>query len=105
MANHTQRREVDKGVHHRSQQERNAFTGFNGVSPETIDETGLYMYGHSLGADYSLELTEGLELTTQVGLHADNWTEIALIPLFQVNAAGTRLLYDENGLPLLDPVR
>ncbi|MEM6532360.1 MAG: TonB-dependent receptor [Myxococcota bacterium] len=85
-------------------QSRDAFTGFNGVSPDGNDDLSLFMYGHSLGADFELSLDEGLTLVTQAGVHFDNWTEVALIPLFQVNAAGDGLVLDADGLPILDPV-
>jgi hypothetical protein len=91
-----------------SHQLRNAFTGFNGVSPsddEVLgDKLSLLMYNYSLGADYRLNLAEGLELKLFAGWHQDNWTEVALIPLFKTNTDGNALLLDGNGLPILDTV-
>ncbi|MCP5050591.1 MAG: TonB-dependent receptor [bacterium] len=87
-----------------TRQKRNTFTGFNGINPTDNDNLSLFMYAYSLGADYTHKLSDKLEIKASVGGHRDNWTEIAMIPLFQVNEAGDQLVLDENGLPILDVV-
>ena len=85
-----------------SNQKRNTFTGFNGVSPGH-DDLALSMYAYSVGADYTHPLSEKVEIKGAAGLHWDNWTEVALIPIFKVNARGDSLVLDGKGQPILDP--
>ncbi len=72
-----------------SNQKRNTFTGFNGVSPADNDDASLFAYGYAVGADYTHRLSGQVEIKGSAGWHQDNWTESALIPIFKVNAAGT----------------
>jgi iron complex outermembrane receptor protein len=85
-------------------QERESFTGFNGVNPPENDALALFMYAYSWGADYTRRLSTGLELKALGGWHQDNWTESGLIPMFQVNETGDGLVYDSSGEPVLDTV-
>jgi outer membrane receptor protein involved in Fe transport len=83
---------------------RNTFTGFNSVNPGNNDKLTLSYYAYSVGADHTLELGEKVKIRNSVGLTFDNWTEVALIPVFKLNSAGTGLEKDSDGLPILDTV-
>lgn len=85
-------------------QERKTFTGFNGVNPPQNDKLTLFMYAYSWGADYTRPLTDRVEIKAQGGWHQDNWTEVGLIPMFQVSASGDSLALDSGGAPILDVV-
>ncbi len=86
-------------------QERKTFTGFNGVNDSDMDELTLSMYAYSVGADYSFSVSEKFQIKTSAGWHQDNWTEVALIPLFKTNDDVTELIYDEDGFPILDTIQ
>lgn len=64
-----------------TKQSRNTFTGFNGVNPTNMEELELYMHAYSLGADYSRKIKKST-FKLSGGWHTDNWTEVALIPIF-----------------------
>jgi iron complex outermembrane receptor protein len=64
-----------------TKQSRNTFTGFNAVNPTTMDELELYMHAYSLGFGYSKQVYKST-FKLSGGWHNDNWTEIALIPLY-----------------------
>lgn len=85
-------------------QNRNTFTGFNGVTPTELDEATLSTYAYSVGSDYTIKASSKTEIKLQGGWHRDNWREVALIPVFQVNATGDALLRDANGNPILDNI-
>jgi iron complex outermembrane receptor protein len=85
-------------------QSRNTFTGFNGVTPTDLDEATLSTYAYSLGSDYTIKASSKTEIKIQGGWHRDNWREVALIPIFQVNATGDALIRDANGNPVLDNI-
>lgn len=83
---------------------RNTVTGFNGVQPSDNRALTLLGYAASLGFDYTHALSQRVQLKYSGGTHLDNWTEVGLIPIFQLNEAGDGLLRDEQGAPLLDTV-
>jgi outer membrane receptor protein involved in Fe transport len=83
-------------------QRRDAFTGFNGVNPSDNDDLALSTYSHFVGAQYVANLRDRLQLKGLGEWHQDNWTEVALIPMFQTNATGDALLRDAGGAPMLD---
>jgi outer membrane receptor for ferrienterochelin and colicins len=83
-------------------QKRNTVTGFNGVNPTHLKELQLSMYAYSVGTDYTFDIGEKTNIKLSAGWHQDNWTEVALIPQFKLNAEGTALQLDENGYPILD---
>jgi TonB dependent receptor len=85
-------------------QQRNTFTGFNGVTPTNLDQGKLSTFAYSVGTDYTTKLSSKTELKLQGGWHRDNWREVALIPIFQVNAAGDQLIKDAQGNPILDNI-
>jgi iron complex outermembrane receptor protein len=85
-------------------QKRNTFTGFNGVTPSNLDQGRLSTFAYSLGTDYTLKTSTKSEFKFQGGWHRDNWREVALVPIFQVNAAGDALIRDVQGNPVLDNV-
>ncbi|NBP67440.1 MAG: hypothetical protein EBR30_10240 [Cytophagia bacterium] len=85
-------------------QSRNTFTGFNGVTPSDLEEATLSTYAYSLGSDYTIKASSKTEIKIQGGWHRDNWREVALIPIFQVNATGDALIRDANGNPVLDNI-
>ncbi|WP_160118721.1 TonB-dependent receptor plug domain-containing protein [Chryseotalea sanaruensis] len=64
-----------------TKQSRNTFTGFNAVNPTNMDELELYMHAYSLGIDYSKKMNKST-FKLSGGWHNDNWTEVALIPIF-----------------------
>lgn len=65
-----------------TKQSRNTFTGFNGVNPTNMDELELYMHAYSLGLNYSRQIHKST-FRISGGWHNDNWTEVALIPVFE----------------------
>jgi outer membrane receptor for ferrienterochelin and colicins len=85
-----------------TQQQRNTFTGFNGVNPSSLDMLQLSMKATSIGSNYLIKTSKRSDLKLSAGWHNDNWTEVALIPQFQLNAQGTGLFYGDDGLPMLD---
>lgn len=89
-------------------QSRSTMTGFNSISPTDgkgiSEHLSLSMYSYSVGADYQWQVGEQTAIKFSAGWHQDNWTEVALIPLFKTNREGSRLLYDNNGFPILDTV-
>jgi outer membrane receptor protein involved in Fe transport len=87
-----------------TKQKRNTFTGFNGVNPSDMEDLKLSMYGYSAGANYNLKTGQKTSIKFSGGWHQDNWTEISLIPIFQVNSDGTQLILDSGGNPILDNV-
>jgi iron complex outermembrane receptor protein len=87
-----------------TRQSRSVFTGFNGVTPNALNEATLSMFAYSVGADYTKRLSPRAELKAQAGWHRDNWREVALVPIFQVNATGDALIRDGQGNPILDQV-
>lgn len=64
-----------------TKQSRNTFTGFNAVNPTSMDELELYMHAYSLSIDYSKKIQKST-FKISGGWHNDNWTEVALIPIF-----------------------
>src|SRR5262249_61163741 len=80
-------------------QVRQPFTGFNGVTPGNDDRVKLFNSAYSFGADYTVPITDTVKVKGSVGLHLDNTTEVALVPIFQLNAAGTGLARDPQGRP------
>jgi iron complex outermembrane receptor protein len=64
-----------------TKQSRNTFTGFNAVNPTNMDELELYMHAYSLGINYSRQIQKST-FKISGGWHNDNWTEVALIPVF-----------------------
>lgn len=68
-----------------TKQSRNTFTGFNAVNPTNIDELELYMHAYSIGIDYSKKIDKST-FKISGGWHNDNWTEVALIPIFAPQA-------------------
>jgi outer membrane receptor for ferrienterochelin and colicins len=85
-------------------QSRNTFTGFNGVTPTNLPQGKLSTFAYSLGTDYTLKVSAKSEFKFQGGWHRDNWREVALVPIFQINAAGNALLRDSQGNPILDNI-
>jgi outer membrane receptor for ferrienterochelin and colicin len=65
-----------------SKQSRNTFTGFNAVNPSNLDELELYMHAYSVGFDYSKTFGKST-IKIMGGWHQDNWTEVALVPIFK----------------------
>jgi iron complex outermembrane receptor protein len=86
------------------QQVRQPFTGLNSVTPGTDDRMRLAFSAYAMGADYTQPITETVKVKTAVGWHLDNFTEVALVPIFQLNATGDGLARDANGNPILDTV-
>jgi outer membrane receptor for ferrienterochelin and colicins len=85
-------------------QNRNTFTGFNGVTPADLPQGRLSTFAYSLGTDYTLKASAKSEFKFQGGWHRDNWREVALVPIFRVNANGDSLVRDPQGSPILDNV-
>jgi outer membrane receptor for ferrienterochelin and colicins len=85
-------------------QNRNTFTGFNGVTPSNLEDATLSTFAYSVGSDYTIKASPKTEIKLQGGWHRDNWREVALIPIFQVNATGDALIRDANGNPILDNI-
>ncbi|GHM99130.1 hypothetical protein WSM22_06200 [Cytophagales bacterium WSM2-2] len=85
-------------------QSRPTFTGFNSVNPTNMKDLTLSMYAYSVGTDYTFKPGGKTEVKLSAGWHQDNWTEVALLPAFQVTPDGTALVRDPAGNPMLDNV-
>jgi outer membrane receptor for ferrienterochelin and colicins len=83
-------------------QRRRTFTGFNGVNPSDDQNLSLSMYSYFFGAQYVAEPSKRVQLKWSSNWHQDNWTEVALIPMFQLNDEGNGLKRDAQGAPMLD---
>jgi outer membrane receptor for ferrienterochelin and colicins len=81
---------------------RDTFTGFNSVSAG-LNQLSLSMYAYSLGADHTATLSDTVKIRNAVGVVFDNWTEVALIPIFRVSPDGMSLVRDADGKPILEP--
>ncbi|MBL7991726.1 MAG: TonB-dependent receptor [Candidatus Kapabacteria bacterium] len=89
-------------------QSRSTMTGFNSISPTDgkgiSEHLSLSMYSYLVGANYQWQVGENTTLKFSAGWHQDNWTEVALIPIFKTNSEGSRLIYDGQGFSIPDTI-